>query len=329
MSRLLFITSTRIGDAVLSTGILGHLIEMMHAPKVTVACGTAAAPLFAAVPGLSRVIPIEKRRHGLHWPLLWGKVALRRWDTVVDLRGSALAYLLWAGERIVWGGRADDALHRVEALGQLIGGDRPPPPRLWIGARQREAAARLIPHDGDPALSPVLAIGPTANWRGKQWRPGFFAELARRLTREDGILPGARIAVFAAGHEREQAMPVLETIPQARCIDLVGVVDPLEAFAALRRCAFYVGNDSGLMHLAAAADIPTLGLFGPSRERHYAPWGSKGVAARTQKGYQELVGHPDYDHRTTDTLMDSLTVSMVERAAVDLWVRTRGLAVAA
>ena len=45
------------------------------------------------------------------------------------------------------------------------------------GARHDRAAAALI-----PAGAPVLAVGPAANWRGKQWRGERFAELARRLT---------------------------------------------------------------------------------------------------------------------------------------------------
>ena len=48
-----------------------------------------------------------------------------------------------------------------------------------------------------------------------------------------------------------------------------------EVAACLERCALYVGNDSGLMHLAAAAGIPTLGLFGPTPWREYSPAGRR------------------------------------------------------
>ena len=67
-----------------------------------------------------------------------------------------------------------------------------------------------------PPGPPVLAIGPAANWRGKQWRAERFAELARRLTAADGPLPGARVAVLAAAHERAQAEPLLAAIPPRR-----------------------------------------------------------------------------------------------------------------
>ena len=60
MKHLLFITATRVGDAVLSTGVLNHFIEMNPGMRVTLACGPAAAPLFEAVPGLERLVVLEK-----------------------------------------------------------------------------------------------------------------------------------------------------------------------------------------------------------------------------------------------------------------------------
>src|SRR5689334_6007487 len=98
---ILFVTSTRIGDAVLSSGLLSYLVERHPGERVTVAAGPVALPLFAAVPGLERAIPVVKQRLSLHWVGLFRQVAGRRWDLVVDLRGSALAWLLRAGERRV------------------------------------------------------------------------------------------------------------------------------------------------------------------------------------------------------------------------------------
>ena len=72
------------------------------------------------------------------------------------------------------------------------------------------------------------------------------------------------------------------------------------------------------MHMAAAAGIPTLGLFGPSRAEHYAPWGDNCAFVRTEESYDDLVGAPGYDHRTTGTLMDGLSVEAVEWAATQL-----------
>ncbi|HEV2186434.1 MAG TPA: glycosyltransferase family 9 protein [Stellaceae bacterium] len=311
---ILFVTATRIGDAVLSTGILGYLIERYPAARLTIAAGPVAAPLFEAVPRLERLIVISKQRFALHWLGLYRTIVGRRWDLVVDLRGSTLAWLLRAGERRVMA-KGDKHENRVRQLARLFDLDSPPSPRLWLTPAHERAAEALI-----PAGTPVLAIGPASNWRGKQWRAERFAELAGQLTAPRGILAGARVAVMAAAHERGQAEPLLSAIPGERVIDLIGHADLLTASAALRRAALFIGNDTGLMHIAAASGVPTLGLFGPSPIDQYAPWGPLTAVVRTADPPETMF--PDgFDHRTTDTLMDSLSVEAVQEAAHLLWQR--------
>jgi lipopolysaccharide heptosyltransferase III len=305
---ILFVTLTRIGDAVLSTGLLAHLIERHPRARLTVAAGPVAAPLFEDLPGLERLIALEKRRGSLHWLLLWTKTLRRRWDLVVDLRGSGLAYLLLARRREVMG-KGDPREHRVRQLGRLFGLDPPPSPRLWWGPRREEAAAALVPEE-----APILAIGPAANWRGKEWRPQRFAELTRRLCGPSGPFRGAKVAVIAAAHERAQAAPVIAAIPEGRRIDLVGRLDLLTAAAILSRASLFIGNDTGLMHMAAAAGAPTLGLFGPSPAEQYAPWGPRAAFVQSAEPRENMFP-PDFDHRTTGTLMDGLSVDAVEAAA--------------
>lgn len=311
---VLFVTSTRIGDAVLSTGLLDHVIRTRPGARITVACGPAAAGLFAGVPGLARVIAMPKQRYGGHWFDLWRQVLPTAWSLVVDLRGSALAWGLLARERRVYR-TPDTPVHRVRQLSDVFHLTEPAAPHLWTLLAHDEAAAKLIPAGG-----PVLALGPTANWRGKEWPAERFVALMERLTAPNGILPGARVALFGGPGERAAAEPVLAAIPPERRIDLVGTVDLLTAYAALKRASLYVGNDSGLMHMAAAAAIPTLGLFGPSRDAHYAPWGPKAAVVRTAIPYDKLFG-PGYDWRSTGTLMGSLPVESAAAAAEDLWRR--------
>ncbi|MCG8547362.1 MAG: glycosyltransferase family 9 protein [Alphaproteobacteria bacterium] len=314
--RILFITATRLGDAVLSTGLLSHLIARYPEARLTIAAGPAAAALFRPVPGVDQVIALPKMPFGGHWLKLWRRCATRRWDIVVDLRRSLIAWCLWNGQRFLLP-KNDAPMHRVELLGDTLDlRAAPPPPRIWIDDADAALARDLISDQ-----EPVLAVGPAANWRGKQWRIDRFRELAERLTAPDGMLPGARIAVFAAGDERRQVTPMLDALPDDRLIDAVGRYDLPQIAAILRRCRFFVGNDSGLMHMAAAGGISTLGLFGPSREEHYAPWGTHTAWVRTPESYEELVGRPGYDHRTTDTLMDGLSVDRAEQAACELWQR--------
>jgi ADP-heptose:LPS heptosyltransferase len=309
---ILFVTATRIGDAVLSTGLLSYLIDRHPTARLTIAAGPVAAPLFEAIPQLERLEVIEKLRWSAHWLPFYAAVATRRWDLVVDLRGSALAWLLRAGERKVMA-KGDVREHRVRQLARLFQLDPPPGPRLWTAPHHERTASALI-----SSGAPVLAIGPAANWRGKEWRAERFGALAQCLTAADGLLPGARVAVLAAAHERGQAEPLLAAIPLHRQIDLVGKVDLLTAAAVLRRCALFIGNDTGLMHIAAASGTPTLGLFGPSPSDRYAPWGQRAALVRSTDSPEVMFG-PGFDHRTTDTLMDGLSVDAAEAAARRLW----------
>ena len=318
--RILFITATRIGDAVLSTGLLDHLIGRYPDARITVACGPAAAPLFEAVPNLERIIVLRKKKWSLHWLDLWVSCVGQFWDVLIDLRRAPLTYLL-AGRDTRHLSRNTGEAHRVIHQAGLFGlADNPPAPRLWATDAHEKRAAELI-GDGPP----VLAIGPTANWVGKTWQPENFAKLIARLTASDGILPGGRVAFFGHGDERSEVADLIATVPADRCIDLMGGPDLLEVFACLKRCAIYVGNDSGLMHMAAAAQILTLGLFGPSREELYGPWGKLGAFVRAEKGFDEIFPE-DFDHRITGSLMDSLGVDAVESAANELWQRTKGAA---
>jgi ADP-heptose:LPS heptosyltransferase len=164
----------------------------------------------------------------------------------------------------------------------------------------------------------VIALGPAANWQGKQWPADAFASLAATLTAPDGLFAGARVAVLAAAGERDQAAPLLAALPAERVIDLVGRVDLLTAAACLGRTGFFIGNDSGLMHLAAAVGTPTLGLFGPSRDERYRPWGQRAAVVRTPESYEELMGGPDFDAANCGCLMTGLSVEAVIAAAAAL-----------
>lgn len=313
--RILFITSSRIGDAVLSSGLLDHLRKAHPQARFTIVAGPAAAPLFTAFPALERIIPLPKRRFRMHWVALWRELAGIAWEIIVDLRRSAVSYLLRRGvlHRMP---NSPPGLHAVQRFAATLDmQDAPPAPAVWTGpADERIAAAKI------PAGGPVLGIGPTANWPGKIWPCDRFAELALRLTGRLGALPGARIAVFGGPDERGQIGRLFDRLGDRETMDIFGV-SLTEAAACLRRCRLFVGNDSGLMHLAAACGTPTLGLFGPSQTKVYAPWGDLTAAVRTPESYEELISGPGYDHRTTGSLMHGLTVDTAEAAAIALWRR--------
>jgi len=268
--RILFVTATRIGDAVLSTALLGHLLREYPGARITVACGPAAAGIFARMPGLERLIVVEKKPWSLHWLRLWSQVAFRGWDLAVDLRASALAWLVPARRRAIGkGGRRPG--HRLLHIGAVLGLSPPPLPVAWTAPEDEVRAAALMPG------GPWLVLGPSANWAEKVWPADRFIAVAKALTAPGGALDGARIAVLGGpgATERAMAAPVIEALG---ALDLVGTLTLPEVAAVLRRASLYVGNDSGLMHLAAAAGAPVVGLFGQSDAREYGPVGTRAVA---------------------------------------------------
>ncbi|MCB9991034.1 MAG: glycosyltransferase family 9 protein [Rhodospirillales bacterium] len=313
--KVLFITSSRLGDAVLSTGLLDHIIKTYPQAEITVACGPLPKSLFDGMPGLVRVITLKKQKYHGHWVNLWKQVAGTRWDLVVDLRDSAVSRLIRARQRFIYGKHIDGQRHKVEQGAAVMKLDSVPSPVIWVSAEQQKAAQALIPDGG-----PVLGVGPTANWIGKTWPADRFIAVVEKLTAADGILPGARVAVFAAPGEEEDAYTVLNAVPQDRQIDVIAKTDPGTAAAALQRCALYIGNDSGLMHCAAAACVPTVGVFGPSYPHLYRPWGDHTVYARTAESYDELIDFDGYDPKTLErSLMTSLSVDDVMEMITDFW----------
>lgn len=308
---ILFITSTHIGDAILSTGLLNRLLNDFPDDSVTIACGAPAAKIFEAVPRLERIHTLRKRRHSLHWFDLWRSAVDRRWRIVVDLRRTLLPYFLRAQKRFILP-KSQAAVHRVELISSTL--ESPPlAPIVWTKDRH-ESRARDLVGDGED----VFAVAPGATWQGKIWPTKHFVELARRLLGPGGLLEDHRLLLIGAVGEREAAQPLLDSFPASRVIDAMGL-DVLSTSAVLHRCRLFVGNDSAMMHLAAATGRPTVGLFGPTRDVHYAPWGKNGLVVRTPETVEDLIGRADYNTRTTGTMMENLTAETVEAAIRERW----------
>ncbi len=304
--KVLFITSTRLGDAVLSTGLLDYLWREYPQAKVTVACGPLPFSIFQGFPNIERIIPMKKeKRHG-HWIKLWKRVIGTKWDLVIDLRDSAVSRLVRADKRYIFSKHIDKSKHKCEQAAQVMKLSSVPAPKLYFTPEQQAFADELI-QDG----APVIGVGPSANWIGKTWPAENFIEVIKWMSAEGGIFPNARVAVFAAPGEEDQARPVLDSVPMGRRIDGIAQGSPGEVAAALAKCDFYIGNDSGLMH-AAAAGVPTVGVFGPSYPHLYSPWGAHTTYARTPETFDQLIDFEGYSAKTLDhSLMESLSVDSV------------------
>lgn len=298
--KLLFITSNRLGDAVLSTGLLDQALQRFKPTEVWIACGSIAAPLFQGVPNLKAILPIEKEPYARHWLQLWLRLVPRHWGMVIDLRNSVVSYTLLA-DKVFRFARADKTKHKAEQLAAVLQLPQPPLNKICLTQEAKAFAATHVP-EGEP----MLALCPTANWEPKTWPIERFIETAQRL-------PYKRIAVFGAAHERAQAESLLTELGKMHTlIDLIGKTDPLQAAACMQRASLCIANDSGLMHIAAAMGTPTLGLFGPSFDCEYRPWGLRTSFVRGAP-YHGLDKTPD-----PKALMLAIKVDTVVEAAKKL-----------
>ena len=91
---ILFITSNRLGDAVLSMGALDYMVQTYPDARITIACGGLPSTLFEAVPGLEKIIVLKKRKHHGHWIDLWKQTSGTKWDVIVDFRDSVVSRVL-------------------------------------------------------------------------------------------------------------------------------------------------------------------------------------------------------------------------------------------
>jgi ADP-heptose:LPS heptosyltransferase len=127
--------------------------------------------------------------------------------------------------------------------------------------------------------------------------------------------------VLGGRDEANLARDLKEIVARGRLIDIAGKVDLLAAYACLKRARLFIGNDSGAMHLAAAAGIPTLGLFGPSDERQYGPYGVHAHAVRGSRSFEQIRAQDPKLNQAICHMMD-LSVETVLHAAEALLAET-------
>ena len=305
--QVLFVTSNRIGDCVISSGVIREIGRQFPGAAITVACGRPPAPFFRAAPGVERIIILDKKPMSGHWFDLWRQVRNTRWDLVIDIRGSALAWLVPTRRRVVYTRQWETGVSKVEMVSRLTGADAPLDPEIFLDdTARREAAAVIDPQlAAGPGPGPIIALAPIAHQPGKSWPADRWGQLVERL-KADPRFDGWRFMPVGGPGDRPPATPALEAAGD-RGIDCVGKGDILCSAAAIDRAALFVGNDSGLMHVAAALSRPTLGLFGPTQWWLYGPWGPKTATVASNETRGQFAP------------IEDLTVDRVFSAVVDLY----------
>ena len=315
--KILFIGNTRLGDAILSTSILNYYSGSNL--SITVVCSPLTENIYKNFSNVKDIIAVNKKKRGMHWLETYSLLERVCWDLVIDLRNSILSRLI-RKKNILRMGKVNPYKHRVESLCKLINTDKVISPSIPYSNAAEKEALRIISEKN--LVQPILAIAPVTNWQRKNWPLENFVLLISTLMKKSkGENSFRSVIVLGSEKEKDQCNYLVDKMNNINVKNLCGYCEITVIHALLKQCRLFVGNDSGLMHLSAAANINTLGLFGPSKEINYRPWGEKSYFLRTESNYEDLVNVKGYNRHHSSSLMKTLTVEKVLRKCSEILSR--------
>jgi heptosyltransferase-2 len=290
-----------VGDAVMTTPAVCAVRESFPAAEITLLANPLVAQLFSPHDAVDRVMTFD--RNGRHRGIagrfrLAAELRKQRFDMAIILPNSfdsaVVPFLAGIPARL---GKSSDGRgllltgryhprttvhcdHEVSYYLDLVRsfGITGPvtAPHLTITAQEdREAAARLAEH-GIQADEFLIGINPGAAYgSAKRWYPDRFAETARQLA----ATWSARVVLFGGPGETDLAADI-EHLLDGSCLNLAGTTSLRQLMALIKRCNFFVSNDSGPMHIAAALNVPLVAIFGSTDHTGTAPYTDKAVIVR-------------------------------------------------
>jgi lipopolysaccharide heptosyltransferase II len=279
-----------IGDTVLATPALHALRRFLPGAEIDILLEDWVAPVLYGFTEVSRVITVERASVAAR-----ARVAkeLRgaRYDVAFNLHGGTTATILTrasgARHRVGYGsyrysrlynhaappanqlwGKA--ATHSVEQQLALLGwtgvpvSDRPPT-RLSVTAVAAGSIRERLRAEGIEENQRVALFHPAAAFETKQWAAENFARVAEALAARK-----VRVVAVAAPGEARRIHALTKT-SAARIAAFTDLKLP-EVTALAARSALFVGNDSGIAHIASAVRTPSVVIFGSSNIEHWRPW---------------------------------------------------------
>ena len=289
MRKILIIGPSWVGDTMLMQPMLARLKQRHPDSHIDVLAPPWTAALLRAMPEVAEVI-INPFPHGALQLLaryqLGKRLRAARYDQAIVLPNSFKSALVAFFARIPLRtgfvgearyGLLNDArwlikqryplmVERYAQLAEDDRGDIPHPlayPRLEISAAQRDATLHKL---GLTLDKPIAVFCPGAEYgSAKRWPVAYFAETAQRLQQQ-----GYAVWLIGSAKDKTVANKII-AMGNPACLNLCGSTDLTDAIALLACAKLVVSNDSGLMHLAAALNIPTLALFGSSSPQFTPP----------------------------------------------------------
>lgn len=119
-----------------------------------------------------------------------------------------------------------------------------------------------------------MHVGSAPNFSWKRWPIKNFAVVGKKLAKRYN----AHILIFGNSAELKDMKALRLKIGKHNSSIVINKL--LTTAAIIQKCQLFVSNDSGLMHVASALNVPTIGLFGPTDENKTGPRGTKSVVVR-------------------------------------------------
>lgn len=275
--RILFISLSCVGDAVMTTSVLVALHEKFPDAQIDIVADKRSSALFLECPYRGQIIHKNKGAAFRGAVDLLRRLRATKYDLIVDLRTDGLAYLFRAKKRLTkWHGKPYGPHSVQQFLGvirELQQDDPLPEPQIWLNEQQEKHAQSLL---AGLSGGKLLALGPACGGKEaeKAWPSDHYVSLANALKEQFSsvlLLGGPADAELSSRICEGLSIPFLDT---------TGKTDLLEAAALVKQCHFFLGSDSGLGHVAAAVGTPTLSLFSNADPERYAPWGKRSAWIR-------------------------------------------------
>ena len=295
--RVLVLHPGALGDVILALPALGLLGRAAPGAEITLACAAGLQDLLL-VPYADRVLPLSAfPLHRLHGPAPPSEEDTRFWqgyDRIVSWTGNAnpdfvrnLRSIHPDARVVPWRPEPGETRHAARVSADSLA--LPPslardlaPACVRPGAAALEAGKRWLREQGWDGRRALVMLHPGAGAAGKRWSPENFAGLARRLVCRNDLEPILMEGPAEPGLGRR----IAEAVPGAM-LCAGAALGPLAGI--LSRCRFFIGNDSGVTHLAAALGVPTVALFGPTAPAQWAPLGESVTVLRDASGRLEKI----------------------------------------
>lgn len=316
-NRILLVQLADIGDLVLATPAMVALREAKPDSRIDLLASRHAVDIVP--PGLiDNVIAIDKGKHNATRALLSPSniARLRRlrhvnYDTLIffhhfTLRAGLIKFRLIAkvsGARRIIGLRNEHAGFLTDALADKGFGVKHEA-QYWLdlvslaGASSKTRPAQVHSEHSEAIASTmeelnegpivVMHAGSGGYSQARRWSPIRFAEVADQLRSR---FKTHIVLVGQSGDDSPEAARLMDF----EVLDLVGKTTLPQLADVLRRADLFIGADSGVMHLAAAAGTPVVSIFGPSNHEAWKPWTVDGWASIQRSGVAcspcSYVGH--------------------------------------